>query len=95
MVNGHDGKCYLTGRAIDINDPASFSFDHKIPVSRSGTNTLDNLGITCKQANQAKSDLTIDEFIQLCGDVIINFGFSDGNLKEWLERQNSNLHIID
>ena len=59
-------KCYLTGQEIDINDTNSYEFDHIIPKSRGGQNTLDNLGICSRQANQAKRDMTPDEFINLC-----------------------------
>jgi len=68
-------KCYLTGRAIDITDPSSFSLDHKIPVTRGGDNSLENLGVACAAANISKSNLTIDEFIQLCKDVVITAGY--------------------
>jgi 5-methylcytosine-specific restriction endonuclease McrA len=46
-----------------------------IPVSRGGDNSLENLGITCKAANQAKGDLTVEEFLKLCADVLTYNGF--------------------
>ena len=69
---GEYPKCYLTGREIDINKPRTYHFDHIIPVSRGGTNTLDNLGICTRDANMAKTDMTLDEFYKLCEDVIKN-----------------------
>lgn len=63
-------KCYLTGQNININDTDSYEFDHIIPKSRGGQNTLDNLGICSKHANQAKRDMTPDEFINLCKLVV-------------------------
>lgn len=33
---------------------------------------MDNCQIACREANQAKNDLTYDEFIQLCEDVLAN-----------------------
>lgn len=68
--------CYLTGYPIDINKPRTYQFDHKVPSSRGGTNTLDNLGICTKQANLAKSDMTHDEFVEFCKTVLINHGFT-------------------
>ena len=62
--------CYLTGRKIDIYKPSSYHFDHIIPVSKGGNNSLDNLGIACKEANMAKNDLLKEDFLQLCKDVI-------------------------
>lgn len=72
---GIEPVCYLTGRKIDINKPNSYHFDHILPSSRGGKNDLDNLGIASKEANQAKSDLTVPEFVELCKDVLINFGY--------------------
>lgn len=67
--------CYLTGRAIDLSEPKTYSFDHKIPPNKGGDNTIENLGIACKEANQAKSDSLLDDFIQLCKDVLIHHGY--------------------
>ncbi len=67
---GENPVCYLTGRPINLEDSKSYNLDHIVPKSKGGTNSLDNCGITCRDANQAKNDLTYDEFIQLCRDVI-------------------------
>ena len=68
-------KCYLTGRPIDINNFNTYEFDHIIPRSRGGEDTFENLGITTPEANYAKGNLTVDEFIELCTDVLENFGY--------------------
>lgn len=68
--------CYLTGEPLDIYDPKSIALDHKIPVSRGGQNTIDNLGICSYIANQSKAALTVEEFIELCSKVLINFGYT-------------------
>ena len=73
---GDEPKCYLTGRPVDIRDSRSYHLDHKIPVSRCGDCSLDNLGLTCAQANVAKSDMLLPEFIELCKDVLQNNGFN-------------------
>ena len=67
---GENPKCYLTGDDIDIYQPRTYNFDHIIPVSRGGLNTLDNMGICTKKANSAKSDMTPEEFIDLCKKVL-------------------------
>jgi 5-methylcytosine-specific restriction endonuclease McrA len=69
---GPNPKCYLTGRDIDLSKPKTYHLDHVIPVSRGGDNSLDNCNIACKEANQAKSDLLLSEFYQLCKEVINN-----------------------
>jgi len=66
-------QCFLTGREIDLTDSQSYSLDHLHPRSKGGENTLDNCNIVCKAANFAKSDLTLQEFQQLCLDVVNHF----------------------
>lgn len=68
-------KCYLTGRNIDLTKD-DYQLDHKIPVSQGGSNSIDNLGIACPQANLSKSDMTVDEYLSLCKEVLENFGYT-------------------
>lgn len=68
-------KCYLSGRDVDFTDSRSYSLDHIIPVSKGGSNTLDNMGVTCREANQAKSDLLIPDLLKLCEDILKNHGY--------------------
>lgn len=68
-------KCYLTGRKIDINDFNTYEFDHVFPRKLGGESSFENLGVARPEANRAKSDLTLDEFIKLCKDVLVNFGY--------------------
>ena len=68
-------KCYLTGRPIDIEDFNSYEFDHIVPRKLGGASSFENLGIAKPEANRAKSDLTLEEFILLCKDVLVNFGY--------------------
>lgn len=68
-------RCYLTGESININKPSSYAFDHIVPRSRGGTNTLDNLGICTKKANASKTDMTKDEYIEHCKAVLLHNGF--------------------
>lgn len=66
---GESPVCYLTGEPIDISKRSTYHFDHLIPKSRGGTNTLDNLGICTKQANMAKGNMTVEEFREFCRKV--------------------------
>ena len=70
---GNNPVCALTGRPIDLMNSRSYQLDHIIPRSKGGSNTLDNCQIVCREANQAKSDLSLDEFVNLCRDVVNNF----------------------
>lgn len=75
-------KCYLTGDDININETRSYEFDHIIPSSRGGDNSLSNLGIATKQANQAKSNMTPDELIFLCKKILENNGYIVNKISE-------------
>jgi len=72
---GDNPICYLTGRKIDLTSSSSYQFDHIIPHSKGGANSLDNLGLTCKAANLAKHNLTLEEFISLCSEVLNHHGY--------------------
>jgi CRISPR/Cas system Type II protein with McrA/HNH and RuvC-like nuclease domain len=74
-IGGLQTKCYLTGRAINIENSEEYELDHIIPVSKDGSCELTNMGIACVAANQAKKDLSVEEFIQLCKEVCENFGY--------------------
>lgn len=67
---GDNPTCYLTGRSIDLTDGRSYHLDHIVPISKGGNNGLDNCNIACKEANQAKHNLSKDEFIKLCQEVV-------------------------
>ena len=55
-------------------DSQAWSLDHIQPKSRGGTNILTNAGQTTKLANQMKSDMTVDDLIDMCKKVLVNFG---------------------
>lgn len=67
--------CYLTGRRLDLLKPKTYQCDHITPVSKGGQSTLNNLGLACREANVAKGDLSLNDFIQLCREILIFQGF--------------------
>lgn len=72
--------CYITGRPIDINDTKNWNLDHIVPVSRGGDNSLENCGITCREANAAKNNMNYKEFVLFCQEVINHYNTHIGEL---------------
>lgn len=62
--------CYLTGDQIDIMNSKSYHLDHRVSKSKGGLNTLENCELATRAANQAKGDLSTDEFFELCVKVV-------------------------
>tara|TARA_R110000751_G_scaffold164464_2_gene270562 strand:+ start:2701 stop:3276 length:576 start_codon:yes stop_codon:yes gene_type:complete len=73
---GDNPKCYITGDPIDLADTRSWHLDHIVPVSKGGSNSLDNCNIASKTANMSKSDMTPDEFFAFCKRTLEHNGFS-------------------
>lgn len=67
---GPNPTCYLTGEPIDLDDTRSYHLDHVIPRSRGGDCTLDNANICTKRANLSKGDMTHEEYVEHCRQVV-------------------------
>jgi len=72
---GDHFQCALTGRPLSWNNPQEYEYDHILPIARGGTACLDNLQIVCTDANRAKNDLTEEEFLDLCKEVVLHAGY--------------------
>ena len=59
------GRCAYTGKRLCRDAQV----DHKVPVSRGGTNAADNLHWVTPAANFVKRDKTHEEFLSLCLDI--------------------------
>lgn len=59
-------RCALTGRKLV---PSSAALDHVLPISRNGTNNIENAQILDSDVNRAKGALTNEEFVLLCREV--------------------------
>jgi hypothetical protein len=60
-------RCVLTGRKLTRD---TISLDHIIPISRGGTNNLDNLRFVHIHANLFKLDMNDGDLLQLAKDIV-------------------------
>lgn len=67
LVDRQGYRCHLSGRLME---PETASPDHMLPLSRGGTNTIDNICIVDRDINRAKGTQTISEFVAMCREVV-------------------------
>lgn len=67
LLLAQGGRCAYTGEELILGKNASI--DHKIPRSRGGTNTIENLQWVTWTVNRVKTDLTHDEFVTMCAAI--------------------------
>lgn len=64
-----DGKCEICGRQVKFKD---MTVDHKIPLTKGGTNELENLQLAHLGCNRAKADMLYEEFLSLAQNIVKN-----------------------
>lgn len=65
LLRRDGNKCHYCPKQCHCKDPLHKDYatiDHKIPRSRGGLGILDNLVIACMECNQAKGNMTEEEF---------------------------------
>lgn len=72
---GQGYACFYTGVPIKVG--ADATIDHILPASRFPSRVADigNLCWVSQEVNRMKSDMTMDEFIKRCRDILVNFGY--------------------
>jgi 5-methylcytosine-specific restriction endonuclease McrA len=72
---GDEPKCYLSGEPINLYETKSYSIDHITPASKGGENTIENAGLISSSINKMKSDITVEEFLEKCIQVLEYNGY--------------------
>ena len=62
------GHCYLCGKSVKLN---SFEVEHKIPLSKGGTDDLGNLYCSCHKCNKIKRNIYYDDFMETISQIFI------------------------
>ena len=63
------GHCYICGEFVDFD---SFQVEHKVPLSKGGTNEMENLYCSCEFCNQLKQSYLFEDFIKKINKIFIN-----------------------
>jgi len=64
-IREQDFRCLYCGK--DVSE--DYSLDHRIPLSRGGDNTVENIDIVCKDCNTKKSTRTKEEYLEVVGSM--------------------------
>lgn len=43
--------------------------------AKGGESTIENLGIVCKQANRMKHDMSVEELVDMCKEILNHQGY--------------------
>jgi 5-methylcytosine-specific restriction endonuclease McrA len=64
LFEKQEGFCFYCGRLLFESFSQTFHIEHKIPISRGGSNDISNIALSCAQCNFKKGTMTHDEFQQ-------------------------------
>jgi 5-methylcytosine-specific restriction endonuclease McrA len=67
MIESQGYRCAYSGRELT---PETATVDHRLPISRGGLNGIENLAVVHQDVNTAKASMTVEEFVQVCRDVV-------------------------
>lgn len=62
------GHCYLCGEFVDFD---SFEVEHKVPLSKGGTNDLSNVFCSCHCCNTIKHDIYPEDFMERISKIYL------------------------
>lgn len=68
VYNRTEGHCGICGKFIPLEE---YTIDHIIPLSKGGTNALDNLQACCGFCNKAKDDSTGEDFYNRIRNIFL------------------------
>lgn len=68
VYNKNKGRCAICGRFVAFD---KFTIDHIIPLSKEGTNELNNLQCTCKTCNLIKQDILPEDLMDKLEEIIL------------------------
>lgn len=64
----NNGRCAICGKRVDLNN---CNLDHRIPISKGGIDSVENLDCVHVQCNYIKADLMPDELEKGIKDIFL------------------------
>ena len=64
LFTWQEGKCHYCGNFLYLSYPQKYHIYHKTPLSRGGSNLIDNIALSCKFCNIRKGTKTELEFFK-------------------------------
>ena len=61
----YNGKCAICGQPVKFK---KMTVDHKVPLSKDGTNAMSNLQLACRSCNLMKADL--EDFVDKLSNIV-------------------------
>jgi CRISPR/Cas system Type II protein with McrA/HNH and RuvC-like nuclease domain len=68
LFDAQAGRCTYT--AVALVPGVNASVDHRVPISRGGPHSIENVHWVDRRVNIAKADMTHEEFIAMCEEVV-------------------------
>lgn len=63
-----EGHCYLCGELLKFN---FFEVDHKVPLSKGGTDDISNLYCSCHKCNRIKRNIYYEDFMETISQIFM------------------------
>lgn len=70
----YNGCCAICGKPVKYK---KLTIDHKMPLSKGGTNEMSNLQLSCRMCNQFKGNMDTQEFTRKVNEIAVR-GFMLG-----------------
>ena len=62
-----NGKCAICGQPVKFK---KMTIDHKVPLSKDGSNAMSNLQLACRSCNLMKADLNMEDFVDKLSNIV-------------------------